>query len=184
MHIPVMLRFQPKLPLHLRHWSNEYKQYQGFYAMSGIKLYIPVKYEYESDITALSNAAYYPEADNWAATQLFAGLGDFDGKAYDGKLNLTPSFMLAFEAGLKWRLNNYLLLYAGAYLDFGLNNTVRNNRMSVRNFIVVDHLTDFTMMSFNNRTNIMAAGVRLRLAFFRDRTKRCPVPIREVHSFI
>jgi hypothetical protein len=119
LHIPIMLQFQPAPPLHLRHWSREYLRNQGFYAMGGIKASIPLRHEYGANVTELSNAAYYPEMDNWAATQNFAGLGGFDGEGYGGNLKLATSLMLAFETGMKWRLGNRFLLYTGIYFDFG-----------------------------------------------------------------
>jgi len=168
LHIPVMLRFQQKQAR--EHWSQKYKRNQGFYAMGGIKVSIPFanKYEYVSDMIAPSNVAYYPEFDNWAATQKFAGLGVFDDKSFGGKFELDTSFILALEGGRKWRLNDKLLLYAGAYFDFGLNNAANANRTPLRNHIAVEHLTDFKLLEFSNRMNLISAGVILRLAFFRE----------------
>ena len=167
LHLPIMLRFQPQ------HLSRKHNlQNQGLYAMGGIKIYFPVKYEYTSNITAISNAAYYPELDNWAATQKYAGLGSFNGKGNDGNLKINPSLMLSFETGVKWRLNKNFLLYTGIYFDFGLKSSVINNRPSVRNDIAVEDITDFTMMSYPNRTNIIASGIIFRLSYSQAHIKQ------------
>ena len=171
LNIPVMLQFQTKQKGQLRYQNTS----KSFYAMAGIKAAIPLKDRYQSEIKTVTNAAYYPEFNNWAATQRFAGLGTFDDRSSDnGNLNLkTPCIRLAFEVGVKWRFkmqnkNNYLL-YTGMYCDFGLNTTTNNIRTPMRNYIAVDHITDFTLLTFSDRINMMTAGVVVRLAFSQQR---------------
>jgi len=185
LNIPVMLQFQTKQ----KGQSRDQKASKSFYAMGGIKAAIPLKNRYQSEIKTITNAAYYPEFNNWAATQRFAGLGTFDDGSNDnGNLNLkTPCLRLAFEAGFKWRFkrqnkNNYLL-YTGVYCDIGLNATANNLRTPFRNHIAVDHITDFTLLTFSDRINIMTAGVVVRLAYFRlFQSAFCPY-IKEVKKY-
>ena len=168
LNIPVMLQFQTKQKK-VQSWNRSQKRYKCFYVMGGIKAGIPLKDRYKSGITTITNAAYYPELNNWAATQRFAGLGTFDdGSRNDGNLNLkTPCLRVAFEAGFKWRFKTNYLLYTGAYCDFGLNTTANSVRTPLHNHIAVDHITDFTLLTFSDRLNIMTAGVVVRLAYFR-----------------
>ena len=183
LNIPVMLQFQTKQKG--RSWNQNQKRFKSFYAMGGIKADIPLKDRYKSGITTITNAAYYPEFNNWAATQRFAGLGTFDdGSSDDGNLNLkSPCLILSFEAGFKWRFKKNYLLYTGAYCDFGLNTTANGIRMPFRNHIAVDHITDFTLLTFSDRINIMTAGVTVRLAYFRlFQSVFCPYGEEEVRK--
>jgi len=173
LNIPVMLQYQ-KIQKQLSGWK-QMRGRQGFYVMGGVKACIPLNGQHESKNTALTNLAYYPELDNWAGTQRFAGLGEFDGKKLDGNIELAPFMMIALEAGIKWRLNRTLLLYTGAFFDYGLNNIAKNERAPFRNYVAVDQFTDFPLLAFPDRMNMMAAGIKLRLAFFREPTTGiCP----------
>ena len=173
-NIPIMLQYQT------RHnyltWRQRTKSYYGFYFMGGIKVSIPINDTYQSEVMSLTNAAYYPELDNWAATQNFAGLGTFDaGSITEGSLSFDIGVNLALEAGFKWRVGDNVMLYTGAFCNFGLSNSVKDTRPPVRNTIAVNYITDFPILSFSDNVNIAAAGIILRLSFYRsqDRSK-CP----------
>ena len=157
LNIPAMLQFQSQLD-------------QGFYLKGGIKAGIPLVGKYESHGAKVTNTGFYPKYDNWATGQEFAGFGVFDEKSFDGNLELDVSLIFAFETGMKWRIGRNFSLYTGAYFDIGLNNAAKNQNMP---FIAysVSNAPEFTansvLSSFSNRTNIIAAGVKLRLAFRR-----------------
>ena len=171
LNIPVMIQYQTKQKNQSQ--SKKQNRYEGFYAMGGVKAAISIKDKYESKITTITNTAYYPDMNNWAATQKFAGLGTFNDESNsDGNLNLvSPSIRFALEAGVKWRLNNDFLLYIGAYCDLGLNHTFKNSRPSFRNYIAIDHLTDFTLLTFPEKIDMITAGIIVRLAFSRNTYK-------------
>ena len=171
-NLPVMLRYQTQQ--NTVSWRRTQDSYNGFYAMGGINAGFPLIDTYQSEITTVTNAAYFPELDNWAATQRFAGLGTFDdGIVADGDLALDLSLRLALEAGFKWRLKNNFLLYTGAFCNFGLNNTTQSTREPVRNNIAADRLTDFPFITFSDKIDMLTVGVILRLAFFR-KPQNCP----------
>ena len=175
MGLPVMLHFQTSSKN--RSWRQKQRKYKNFYVMGGVKANIPFKDRYESAISKITNSAYYPEMDNWAATQKFAGLGVFnDGSSFEGNLEIEmPLLMLAFETGIKWRFKENCLLYTGIFFDYGFHNTVRNSRPSVHNDIAVDHITDFTLMTFSEKIDMINAGIIFRLALFRSpRRAYCP----------
>ena len=165
--IPLMLHFQTKKKSHA--WRLIHRPFKGFYLMGGLKANIPFKDRYEAKVLTVSNAAYYPEMDNWAATQLFAGLGKFnDGSEYEGNLEFEmPLLSLAFETGLKWRLNR-TLLYTGIFCDIGVHNSVKNVRTPINNNIAVAHLTDFPLITYAEKLNMVNLGIILRIAFFKD----------------
>ena len=152
---------------------------QQFYVMGGFKFGIPLVGKYEAKKTLLINEAYYPEWDNWAKTQTFAGDGAFRGKKSHGNLNFGVSVSLAFESGIHWRINENLSIYSGAFFDYGLNNVARGSKQS---FINYDHKNpeNFTtnsilssysnndssvLTTFTGNVSTMAIGIKVRLAF-------------------
>ena len=167
--VPLMLQYEPKPKRQKRVWWKNNKPDHVFYAMGGIKASMPFTNRYEGGIKTISNKAYYPEMDNWAATQKFAGLGEFAGKSAEGEFELGLSFTLALEAGIKWRLNGYKYLYTGLYFDYGLNNIDRTkiSRMPVRNNVNTEYFTDFTILTYPDKIQIMSIGINARLAFYR-----------------
>ena len=173
-NIPVMLQYQSRR--NYMTWWQRMKRYHGFYFMGGVKASIPINDTYEAEITRITNAAYYPEMDNWAATQRFAGLGSFDdGSITDGSLKFDIGFKVALEAGFKWRFGKNYLLYTGAFCDIGLSNAVKETREPVRNHIAVDHISDFSILTFSDNINMMTAGIMFRLSFYRPNDRsQCP----------
>ena len=175
LNVPVMLLYQTKRGNLFESWNRYRNVHQGLYAMGGVRIAVPLKDNYESEITSLNNAAYYPEMNNWGATQNFAGLGAFDGYGSNGKIGLDISFGLSLEAGFKWRLNENFVLYTGAFCDFALNQPVNNNREPFRNNIAVEHITDFNLLEFPQKADIVITGIKVRLALSRIRDNAyCP----------
>ena len=151
-----------------------------FYVMGGIKTGIPLNGKYKSKDATLTNRAYYPAWDNWAETQEFRGYGVFRGKSFDGDLDLGVSFMLALEAGMNWNLGGNLVLYSGAYFDYGLNDISKGDKQRFINseIFATSDASNFTANSvlasysdgskstaFTDKVNTMAVGIKLRLAF-------------------
>ena len=165
--VPLMIQYEPKSNKQRWAWWN--KPQHVFYAMGGLKTSMSVNNRYKGGIKTISNKAYYPELDNWAATQKFAGLGEFDRESAEGEFDLGLCFSLALEAGIKWRLNGYKYLYTGVFFDYGLNNIDRTkiNRMPIRNDINVEHFTDFTFLTYPDKLQIRSIGINARLAFYR-----------------
>jgi hypothetical protein len=168
--VPVMFQFQTK-----EKQSKDWKK--GFYAMTGAKLLVLFNRSYYSQIATFANAAYYPEFDNWTATQMFVGLGKFSGKDADGKIEIGLIAMFTFEAGIKWRIGEKCYLYTGAYFDCGLNDPTKNNRKPVSNYIAVEHLVDFSLLDFYNKSFLMGTGLKVRLAFHKI-PEKMPCPYR------
>jgi len=136
-----------------------------FYAMAGPKMLVLFNNNYEAKLKSLYNAAYYPEFDNWADTQIFAGLSSFNGNKVGGKFKLNILVMLAFEAGVKWHIGKKTALYTGAFFDCGLNDNSKTVRKPFEHYIYAENLKDFTLLKFTNKINLMTIGVRVRLAF-------------------
>jgi len=145
-------------------------QMDQFYAMGGFKFGIPVSDKFKSKDATLKNRANYPDLgkDVWIETQTFRGLGEFNGKNYDGKLDLGVAVMFSLEAGYKWSIDDNLSLYTGVFFDYGLNNVYKeaNPKLSFVEYNTANP-SDFTMSSrpFTDKITPIAAGVKLRLSF-------------------
>jgi len=160
--LPLMVQFQTKM----ERISNRNRDIKaGFYAMAGAKAQFLVANNYKAEISTLSGAAYYPEFNNWIYSLPDIGIGTFKGNAVKGKLKFNLLAMFALEAGLKWQVGNRLFLYTGAYFDIGLHDYTKKSRKPYRNYFTPEHLSDLTLLNFSKRMNVMAVGVKVRLAF-------------------
>ena len=152
-------------------------QINQFYVMGGVKAGIPLRGKYSSKDATLTNVGDYIDYDNKLETQTFAGYGSFRGKNSEGDLKLGVFVMLALEAGMNWRISDKLLLYAGAYFDYGLNNAFKGKRMSFVNYnsgnpenfttnsVLSSYTDDGKLSTFTDKVNMMSVGIKLRLAF-------------------
>jgi len=164
LYIPLMLQFQTAQEQN-RNWTKGKKA--GYYVMGGVKALLLVSNKHEAKVKSLYNAAYYPEFDNWAATQIFAGLSKFDGNNTDGNLKLNAMISFAFETGLKWRIGKNTFLYSGVFFDCGLNDPFKNNRQPFSLYIYAEKLEHFTLLSISKRMHLINTGIKLRLAFIK-----------------
>lgn len=167
-NIPVMLQFQTKQRQYFS-WKNTQKA--GFYAAGGVKVFFLFNNKYEARVASLYNAAYYPQLDNWADTQEFKGFGTFNnsGRGFDvtGNLDFGILVALALEAGVKWRIDNHIFIYTGAFFDCALNDPIKDSRKPHENYIHPNDLSDLTILKYANKANLMTVGVKLRFAFTR-----------------
>jgi len=175
--VPLMFQFQTKMKP-VRNLEKNHKQ--CFYAMTGAKLQMLFNRSYNAEITTLYNAAWYHEAHNWAATQTFAGLGDFVGKDANEKFGIGFLAMFTFETGMKWKLREHLNLYAGVYFDCGLNDPTKDHRKPVSDYTEVEHLAGLSLLSFYNKSILMGTGIKLRVAFTKPPKREvCPETANE-----
>jgi hypothetical protein len=151
--LPVMFLFKKKLG----HISDFYaKTTHYFYAMGGTKILMRYQTNYESSVGALNNLAAN------AATGYFE----------PGMLML-----LAFETGVKLEISKNTFLYAGAFVDYGLNDPAKNQRKPVDNNFVTGQLT---LLTYSDKIHPTTVGIKLRLAFSltpkRIRPEKIPCP--------
>ncbi|MCL1849827.1 MAG: hypothetical protein FWF70_00190 [Bacteroidetes bacterium] len=161
--IPVMLQFQTRQK---QYWNLSKSQKAGFYAQGGVKLHFLFNNKYAAGVDTLFRAAYFPELDNWAATQKFAGLGKMDGNKTDGSLDFGTMALFACEAGVKWRIDNNIFVYTGVFFDCALNDPLKkDNRKSYESYINLQDFEELTLLKFSERINLMVVGIRIRAAF-------------------
>jgi hypothetical protein len=163
--IPVMLQFQTKQK---QYWNWTRSQKAGFYAMGGVKLHLLFNNKYEASVDSLCTAAYFPIEGSVQGTQIFAGLGGFNGGGTSGNLDFGLLVNLAFEAGVKWRIDNNIFVYTGIFFDCALNDPIKDSRQPYEKYSSEEDFRDLTLMKFSQRANLMVVGVKLRFAFTKN----------------
>lgn len=158
LQIPLMLQYQTGM----------------FYVAGGVKVGIPISGKYSNTVASLKNSGYYSNEDYEYTTQQFMGFGAFNGLKSEGDLEFKTVFLLSFEAGIKYPLSGNMSLYAGAYIDYGLNNMAEKSSLQFVNYNTANP-TDFAVNSvtvsqysqsaFTDKITPMAIGVKVRLAF-------------------
>ena len=157
-------------------------QMAQFYVMAGVKAGIPLNGKYQSKDATLTNKAYYPDLGNEIDAPEFRGYGTFRGKNSDGVIDLGLSVALSLEAGINRRIGGNIHLYAGVYVDYGLNNVVKSSHQPFVNYTgdnpanfttnsVLSSYSDYNnynnkaSITFTDKANIMAVGIKVRLAY-------------------
>ena len=157
--IPFMFQFQTMQSG--SSWNRRATSEAGFYAMGGLKLNILLSNTYETKVSSAYKEAYFPDLENWAGTQSFAGLGKCNIKGEKGHFGYVQTFF-ALEAGAKLHLGDNRFAYIGAYFDYGLNDPSKNSREPITETSLEGSLP---LLEFADRTNLMTIGLKLRLAF-------------------
>jgi len=147
-------------------------QIERYYVLGGFKFGIPLGGKYKSKDATLLNEAIYPTFGNyWISSPKTEGLGNFSDKKSDSKLKYGVTVMLALEGGVNWYINRHFSLYSGVYFDIGLNNVSKNKHLPFVEFdykaadIPSRFSTNSMMSAFSEKVNIMAVGVKARLAY-------------------
>ena len=178
--------FYINVPIMAKYQLDVWKQHK-FYAAGGMKIGIPFKGEYSTEGTY--NARGYQRAGNGsnvgsAINITKYGFGtrnvNLSGEEYDLDIN----YMLAVEAGMKWKLNDKLSLYTGLYADFGLVDIRKGEEgkdffqyNTDNNYLFTNYTTNNALYSkytpevngqsntFTDRVSTVSAGLKVQLAF-------------------
>ena len=151
-------------------------EFDRYYVMGGFKFGVPLNAKYRSNGARLDNEAdYYEIGGARLKGPSFVGFGDnFAFDKTEGSLNYGVSVMLSLEAGVKWRINENIYVYTGAYFDYGLNNAAKNlerspfvNYANNVDYDAVKFTANSILFPFQEKMNVMAVGVKVRVGFAR-----------------
>jgi len=124
-----------KIPLMLQFQTEDVDR--RYYIAAGGKIGIPLKGKYDTFANIRNCGRYeYEENSPCYDTQEFRGFGNFPGKKSSGDVDFKTVFFVSVEAGVKWELGDKLLLYTGAYLDYGLNNILDKQTVASLPYLV------------------------------------------------
>jgi len=140
-----------------------------FYVSAGLKPGLPVSAKYEGSNCMLETSGYYTEYDQTEIWQNDLGYGVFSRSGKKGKMDLKSAVMGTLETGVKWETDMGHSFYAGVFLDYGINNALKND------------CSQKPMVEYNrnepnepvmnpafipaSRISPMALGVKLKMAF-------------------
>ena len=169
-NIPLMVQFNAPASKSVR-----------FYTLAGVKVGLPVMSSWTQSISRISTG-YLSMGENAGSYQ--EGIG-IDNYTSEGDFEVKPSLMLAGELGIKFRLSKSLFLYAGAYIDYGLND-IRKNTAEDANLIHYAEnspqaTTGNSLVSVSSaisNVNLLSCGLNLRLGigFGKKKEKSKPEP--------
>jgi hypothetical protein len=165
LQIPLMLQFQFK---------------SSFYMMMGAKLAIPISGNISGRADVV-NSGYYEEENYEYKTQQFAGFGTFKNKNIDVKEDFKTSVLASVEMGKKWRLDDDIALYIGAYFDYGFRNiyvkrdiedlpqmvdydSKYQQNFELNNIMNSQYKKDGVSHIFLDKITPMAIGIKVRIA--------------------
>jgi len=167
LQIPLMLQFQT---------NGRYK----FYIAAGAKAAIPMSGSHSGSGNVV-NSGYYEEENFEYTEQGFRGFGTYKDKKADGKDNFKSSFLASMEMGMKWRFNDGISIYTGAYFDYGFSNIfkkqdveklqqmVEYNSANPPNFVMNGILNsqwknNDAPQAFVTKITPMAIGIKIKVA--------------------
>jgi outer membrane protein OmpA-like peptidoglycan-associated protein len=150
-----------------------------YYASLGFKLGVPLYGSYTGSGGTVTTSGYYTDYRQEEVWQNDLGYGSFPIKTMEAPLKLKLSYMGTVEAGMKWSTGIGTDLYAGIYMDYELNDMVRErgkNRFVEYNYEnpaepqINGLLTSLNSHSGNSRAFVekvapLAIGIKLKLAF-------------------
>jgi OmpA-OmpF porin, OOP family len=150
---------------------------QQFYAAAGAKLGLPLSQRYASKAGDINTTGYYPHLNIEITDLPVHGFGKQAGWSGEGEYEFKPSVSLTAEAGMRFRLSGGRHLYAGAYLDYGLNDIRKTEGPAALlaynpNGLAQSKATGlFNLNNVVSDTRLIAYGIKLGFVFGNSRSK-------------
>jgi len=160
-NIPLMLQFQT---------GRTYI----FYGAVGGKVGIPLTATARTKKYEIATKGYFPQEGRTYDDLPQFGFGTYEYLKGSTRLdNFKLQFMLAAEAGLKWKIRKGNDIYTGVYLDYGLNNVLdTNDKRFVTSVLSADKPpmspiieSQYKGSPFTEKINPLAVGLRVRFTF-------------------
>ena len=169
-----------QIPLMLRYQTEGRRQ---FYTAAGVKVGIPLSGKYDTS-ASLRNCGYYefevpaPCYD----TQEFMGFGNFPGQKAGGDPGFKTAIFASAEAGVKLKQSERLSLNIGAFLDYGLNNILKEQTLASMSPVVEYNRAYPRSFALNGAINSQHQGVGAPQAFI-DKMRPIAVGVKVSLSF-
>jgi hypothetical protein len=155
----------------------QYRQSQGrgLYAEAGVAVGIPLSTHYKGHIDTLITTGFSEYTGNTYADLPVYGFGTYTNVNSSGSIGFKLQWTINGQVGMQWRWQG-MLLYTGAYVQYGLNNIRRNADLPLVNY-QQSRPSQFSFNSITNavfdhngqpyslvqRVNVLAAGLTVRL---------------------
>jgi OmpA-OmpF porin, OOP family len=148
------------------------------YAQGGAKLSIPLKAPYQTHADEIIATGYYPDVNLEVTDLPVHGFGTQSNWSDKGENDFKLSYSLSAEAGAKFRLSPRSYLYAGAYIDYGLNNIKKEEgkaTLLTYNPTALNQSQANGIFSLANTTGdvrLASYGIKLRIGFSAGKSKK------------
>lgn len=149
-----------EIPLELQYRFSMGKK-TSILASAGVKVALPVSKSYKSTGGQIQTTGYYSQWNVELTDLPDQGFTTVSGN-YAGSLSLKPAFMGIVDLGGLFKLSEKIDLYAGAYLNYGLNNAVNSDTKVI-------YQKDGTyngMFSSNQISNVKPISVGLKVGLY------------------
>jgi hypothetical protein len=117
------------IPLLVQYQTAEQKSIQ-WYVKGGFKISIPLRASYKASADEVQASGYYPNVNLEITDLPVHGFGKKSNWGGTGNYLLNPSVSLTAEAGTRFKLRTGRILYAGLFVDYGLNNIKQDQGVS------------------------------------------------------
>ncbi len=104
-------------------FRHKFNEKFGLLATAGAKISIPVNATYKTISGEMNTSGDYPQWNVEFTDMPQHGFSSIT-ESYTGNYSLKPTYMAIAEIGGLYKLSKKLDLYAGAYLNYGLNNVL------------------------------------------------------------
>lgn len=158
------------IPLIVQYQQSSKKNIQ-WYAKGGLKIAIPLSASYKTHADEVQASGYYPNM-NLEITDLAAhGFGRYANWKDEGNYRVNPSALIVAETGAKFRLRPGRFLYAGVFIDYGLNNIKQSQGATSLigyNYSTINDNKANGIFSLGNTTGkvrLLSYGIRVSYAF-------------------
>jgi len=137
----------------------------ALYGKGGFKFGFPCYSSYDAAAAGFDYPDDYP---------VVGGQPTGFGTSHDDDLNISTSYSVFAELGVKFFLSPGVFFYAGAYIDYGLNSVSKSDKPSLFNYLpppIDDYQLNNSMVNVNSLVggkHLLAYGITLRLAFSLD----------------
>ncbi len=137
----------------------------GFYAMGGFKFGIPLSAKYKGEFENVTTSAYSAYSNQWHENEPDHGFSDYYNMETDGQFDIKLQTALALEAGLSFQFPHGGKVYAGLFLDYGLNNVLKNSGgylLQYQNENPTVFESASAIPSYTDKLQTLACGLTLR----------------------
>jgi hypothetical protein len=135
-----------------------------FFIAGGVKFGLPLKTTAKIDQTVTSAGYYEYENQTYHDMTHHGFLQNTDIKGSEASPVLGMAAVASLETGLRLTLSEKIGLYVGAYFDCGLNNLKKTDDKHLVNYNTKVTYESVLNTSLADRTNLMSAGVKIRLS--------------------
>ena len=135
------------------------------YAAGGVKVGLPVSAK--SDVSGkVSSAGYYSYEDlTYHDLQEHGFFTDRDVNVKGKKIDLGIAAMLSFEAGFHFCFGENAGLYAGLFIDYGMNDMRKTKNKHLVNYNEAVTYESVLNTGLSDKLNLMSVGLKLQFAF-------------------